>query len=121
MAGPMILVVDDERNIVQLVKLYLRQEGYQVETAANGREAIEKAKQFRPNLIVLDLMMPEVDGWEVCKQLRRGGDVPIIMLTARASRAAPIRRRATAEQGHSVRRSDDRPGSPRVPRRRSSG
>jgi DNA-binding response OmpR family regulator len=83
-AGATVLVVDDERNIVQLAKLYLRGEGYQVETAANGREALEKVKQVRPSLVVLDLMMPELDGWEVCKQLRRSGDIPIIMLTARS-------------------------------------
>jgi two-component system, OmpR family, alkaline phosphatase synthesis response regulator PhoP len=81
--GPTVLVVDDERNIVQLAKLYLRNEGYQVESAFNGREALEKVKQVRPNIVLLDLMMPELDGWEVCKQLRRDGDVPIVMLTAR--------------------------------------
>jgi DNA-binding response OmpR family regulator len=83
MAGSTVLVVDDERNIVQLAKLYLRNEGYQVETAVNGREALEKVKQTSPSLVLLDLMMPEMDGWEVCKQLRRDGDVPIIFLTAR--------------------------------------
>jgi DNA-binding response OmpR family regulator len=83
MSGPTVLVVDDERNIVQLAKLYLRNEGYQVETAANGREALEKVKQVSPNLVLLDLMLPELDGWEVCKRLRRDGDVPIIFLTAR--------------------------------------
>jgi len=82
-AGQTVLVVDDERNIVQLAKLYLRNEGYQVETASNGREALEKVKQTVPNLVLLDLMMPEMDGWEVCRQLRRDGDVPIIILTAR--------------------------------------
>ncbi len=83
MAGPTVLVVDDERNIVQLAKLYLRNEGFVVETAANGREALEKVRQVSPSLILLDLMMPELDGWEVCKRLRRDGDVPIIFLTAR--------------------------------------
>jgi DNA-binding response OmpR family regulator len=82
-AGSTVLVVDDERNIVQLAKLYLRNEGYQVETAANGREALEKVRQTRPSMVLLDLMMPELDGWEVCKRLRREGDIPIIMLTAR--------------------------------------
>src|SRR6187399_517573 len=83
MSGSTILVVDDERNIVQLARLYLRNEGYQVEAAANGREALEKVRQTNPSLILLDLMMPEMDGWEVCKQLRKTSDVPIIMLTAR--------------------------------------
>jgi DNA-binding response OmpR family regulator len=78
-----VLVVDDERNIVQLVKLYLTKEGFQVESAANGREALEKIHQVRPNLIVLDLMLPEIDGLEVCRRVRRESDVPIIMVTAR--------------------------------------
>src|ERR1041384_8122031 len=83
MSGSTILVLDDERNIVQLAKLYLRNEGYQVETAANGREALEKVRQVSPSIVLLDLMMPEMDGWEVTKQLRKHSDVPIIILTAR--------------------------------------
>jgi DNA-binding response OmpR family regulator len=78
-----ILVVDDERNIVQLVRLYLSREGFQVESAGSGREALEKAQRVKPDLVVLDLMLPELDGLEVCRQLRRDGDLPIIMLTAR--------------------------------------
>jgi DNA-binding response OmpR family regulator len=78
-----ILVADDEKHIVQLVKLYLTNEGYQVETAADGQEALEKARRLRPDLIVLDLMMPRLDGWEVCRRLRKESNVPIIMLTAR--------------------------------------
>ncbi len=79
-----ILVVDDEKNIVQLTRMYLSNEGYQVEVAYDGREALEKARQAKPSLVVLDLMLPEIDGLEVCKQLRRDSDVPIIMLTARS-------------------------------------
>ncbi|HUX87760.1 MAG TPA: response regulator transcription factor [Chloroflexota bacterium] len=78
-----ILVVDDEKNIVQLVRMYLTNEGYQVETAYNGKEALDKARQIKPSLVILDLMMPQLDGLEVCKQLRREGDVPIIVLSAR--------------------------------------
>ncbi len=78
-----VLVVDDERHIVQLVRLYLQNEGYAVEAAYSGEEALEKARKARPALVVLDLMMPGVDGWEVCRQLRRESDVPIIILTAR--------------------------------------
>ncbi len=78
-----ILVVDDEKHIVQLVKLYLTNEGYQVEVAHNGQEALDKVRLLRPDLIVLDLMLPEVGGLEVCRQLRQESDVPIIMLTAR--------------------------------------
>jgi DNA-binding response OmpR family regulator len=79
-----ILVVDDERNIVQLVQLYLSKEGYEVEAAGNGREALEMVQARRPDLVVLDLMLPELDGLEVCRRLRREGDLPIIMLTARS-------------------------------------
>jgi DNA-binding response OmpR family regulator len=82
-AGPTILVVDDERNIVQLARVYLRNEGFTVETASNGREALEKTRQVQPSLILLDVMMPELDGLEVCRQLRKDSDVPIIILTAR--------------------------------------
>ena len=78
-----ILVADDEKHIVQLIKLYLTNEGLRVETAADGQEALEKARRLRPDLIVLDLMMPKVDGWEVCRRLRKESNVPVIMLTAR--------------------------------------
>ncbi|MGB2693634.1 MAG: response regulator transcription factor [Dehalococcoidia bacterium] len=82
MAGT-ILVVDDEKNIVQLARLYLNKEGFQVEAAYDGRQALEKAKTIRPDLIVLDIMMPEPDGLAVCRELRKTSNVPIIMLTAR--------------------------------------
>ena len=78
-----ILVVDDEQHIVQLVKLYLTKEGYQVESAADGQEALHRVRQSKPDLVVLDLMLPGLDGLEVCKQIRRESDVPVIMLTAR--------------------------------------
>jgi two-component system, OmpR family, alkaline phosphatase synthesis response regulator PhoP len=78
-----ILVVDDEPHIVELARLYLSNEGFGVETATTGTQALEKAASVRPALMVLDLMLPEVDGWEVCRRVRRDGDLPIIMLTAR--------------------------------------
>jgi two-component system, OmpR family, alkaline phosphatase synthesis response regulator PhoP len=78
-----VLVADDEKHIVQLIKLYLTNEGFRVETAADGQEVLEKARRLRPDLIVLDLMMPRVDGWEVCRRLRKESNVPVIMLTAR--------------------------------------
>jgi DNA-binding response OmpR family regulator len=78
-----ILVADDEKHIVQLVKLYLSNDGYRVETAADGQEALEKIRRLRPDLVVLDLMMPQVDGWEVCRRVRKESNVPVIMLTAR--------------------------------------
>lgn len=78
-----ILVVDDEQNIVELAKLYLQNEGYRVEVAGDGAEALKKIEALRPALVVLDLMLPEVDGWEVCRQVRATSSTPIIMLTAR--------------------------------------
>ena len=78
-----ILVVDDEKNIVQLARLYLDKEGFQVEAAYDGEQALEKAKAVRPDLIVLDIMMPGMDGFSVCKELRKSSSVPIIFLTAR--------------------------------------
>jgi DNA-binding response OmpR family regulator len=79
----MILVVDDEPRLVNLVRGYLEQDGYRVVTAANGREALFAARDHRPDLIVLDLMMPEMDGWAFLRQHRQERDTPIIMLTAR--------------------------------------
>lgn len=80
-----ILVVDDEANIVELARLYLTQEGYRVESAGDGKTALNKIDTIRPALVVLDLMLPEIDGWEVCRRVRAGDqrDLPIIMLTAR--------------------------------------
>ena len=85
---PKILVVDDEPEAVELVEFNLKQGGFDVAVAADGAEAIKKARGLMPSLIVLDLMLPEVDGLEVCKMLRRDSatsKVPIIMLTAKAA------------------------------------
>jgi two-component system alkaline phosphatase synthesis response regulator PhoP len=84
MAQETILVVDDEANIIELARMYLQNEGYVVESARDGREALTKIKSLQPALVVLDLMLPEVDGWEVCRKVRADSDVPIIMLTARS-------------------------------------
>ena len=83
MAGQRILVVDDEPNIVDLVTMYLEQEGYRVESAFDGAQALDQIQEHEPSLVVLDLMLPEVDGFEVCRRTRAHSDVPIIMLTAR--------------------------------------
>ena len=77
-----ILVVDDEANIVELEKLYLEREGYLVESAASGRDALARFNAFNPDLIVLDIMLPDMDGLEVCRQIRVKSDVPILMLSA---------------------------------------
>ena len=78
-----ILVVDDERHIVDLVRLYLEKEGYAVVTAADGQEALDRHARNDPDLVVLDLMLPKLDGFEVCREIRRRGDTPVLMLTAR--------------------------------------
>jgi DNA-binding response OmpR family regulator len=78
-----ILVVDDEPNIVELAKLYLERDGYQVEGVGTGQDALSRLSSFNPDLIVLDLMLPDIDGFEVCRQIRAKSDVPILMLTAR--------------------------------------
>src|SRR5258705_7974865 len=85
---PKILVVDDEPEAVELVEFNLKQAGFDVAVAADGAEALKKARTLLPSLIVLDLMLPEVDGLEVCKMLRRDpatAAIPIIMLTAKAA------------------------------------
>ena len=78
-----ILVVDDEKKIVDILKAYLERDGYRVSATYDGRSALELARSNSPDLIILDLMLPEVSGWDVCRELRRESDVPIIMLTAR--------------------------------------
>jgi two-component system, OmpR family, alkaline phosphatase synthesis response regulator PhoP len=84
MSKETILIVDDEANIVELVRVYLQQEGYLVITAADGVTAVKKIKNDNPSLVILDVMLPEQNGLEVCKQLRSEGiQVPVIMLTAR--------------------------------------
>ena len=78
-----ILVVDDEPHILELVKYNLAQEGYEVLTAHDGAQAVARARDAQPDLIILDIMLPYVDGLEVCRQIRRESAVPIIMLTAK--------------------------------------
>ncbi|MBN1963599.1 MAG: response regulator transcription factor [Anaerolineae bacterium] len=78
-----ILVVDDDPNIIELTTLYLEKDGFTVISAADGIEALQRAADDNPALIVLDLMLPKVDGWEVCRRVRAEADVPILMLTAR--------------------------------------
>jgi two-component system alkaline phosphatase synthesis response regulator PhoP len=83
MAGERILVVDDEANIVSLARMYLEQDGYTVEEASDGVKAVEAIQARPPALVILDIMLPEMDGFEVCRRTRANSDVPIIMLTAR--------------------------------------
>jgi len=82
-----ILVVDDEPKIVSTVRAYLERDGYEVIEANDGQQALDTFQKARPDLIILDLMLPRVDGLEVCRQVRRSSDTPIIMLTARQEEA----------------------------------
>lgn len=85
MAGKRVLVVDDDVKTVELVKLYLNRDGYKVLTAYNGVEALRLAREGHPDLIILDLMLPGIDGLEICRTFRNESAVPIIMLTARTT------------------------------------
>jgi len=81
--GHKVLVVDDEEAVRELIELYLTKEGFEVIHAREGREALRLNGEQHPDLVILDLMLPGLDGWEVCRQIRTGSRVPIIMLTAR--------------------------------------
>lgn len=78
-----VLIVDDEEKIVEVIKSYMEKEGFIAATAFNGREALEKYKTFKPNLIILDLMLPDINGEDLCRQIKFIEDTPIIMLTAK--------------------------------------
>lgn len=77
-----VLLVDDEENIVDVCSRYFMREGYEVSTASNGYEAIEQYKTFQPDIVILDIMMPQMDGWQTAEKIREDSDTPIIMLTA---------------------------------------
>ena len=81
--GPPILIVEDDRNIAALVQTYLEAEGFATAVAHDGRDGLALARKQTPLLVVLDLMLPTIDGWEVCREIRKISDVPILMLTAR--------------------------------------
>jgi DNA-binding response OmpR family regulator len=83
MSGNRVLVVDDEDHILELARLYLSREGYQIETVADGSQALARFGQVKPDLVVLDIMLPNVDGLTICREIRKQSQVPIIMLTAR--------------------------------------
>ena len=78
-----VLVVDDDHNIAELIRLYLEKEMYEVRIAYDGKKALNVFYEWTPDLVILDLMIPQMDGYEVCKQIRKTGSIPIIMLTAR--------------------------------------
>jgi two-component system alkaline phosphatase synthesis response regulator PhoP/two-component system response regulator ResD len=79
-----VLVVDDERNIVELVRLYLEKDGFAVVAASDGEQALALHARHEPDLVILDLMLPKIDGYVVCREIRRRGETPILMLTARS-------------------------------------
>ena len=79
-----VLIVDDEKNIVDIIAFNLKKEGYQVITASDGEEGVRKTFEENPDLILLDIMMPKMDGYEACRKIREKKHTPIIMLTARA-------------------------------------
>ena len=78
-----VLVVEDDRNIAELLQMYLEKEGYAVTVAADGGQGLAKFRAIRPDLVLLDVMMPVMDGWAVCKAIRAEGKTPVIMLTAK--------------------------------------
>lgn len=80
--GP-VLIIEDDKKTASLVAIYLEREGFQTIVAYDGQQGLEMARRQHPILVILDLMLPGIDGWEVCRQLRRSSDVPILMLTAR--------------------------------------
>lgn len=83
MSNELVLVVDDEKTLVKALSFNLEKEGFRVEKAYDGEEALQKVFDLKPDIVVLDLMLPEVDGFEVCRRIRKKLEVPIIMLTAR--------------------------------------
>ncbi len=83
MANEKILVVDDDLNICELLRLYLTKEGYQVTIANDGEEGLDKFNQVKPDMVLLDVMMPKMDGLEVCRRIRKLGNTPVMMLTAK--------------------------------------
>ena len=78
-----VLIVEDDANIRELLQLYLEKDGYAVTVAADGGQGLDKFRAIKPDLVLLDVMMPVMDGWEVCKAIRAEGDTPVIMLTAK--------------------------------------
>lgn len=79
-----ILIVDDDENICELLRLYLEKDGFETVVANDGVTAVQYAEKYNPDLILLDIMLPSLDGWQVCREIRKNSDTPIIMLTAKS-------------------------------------
>lgn len=78
-----VLVIDDDVNICEVIRLYMEKEGFEVLSVYNGRKAVEEFSKFAPNIVILDIMLPGADGWQVCREIRKISNIPIIMLTAK--------------------------------------
>ena len=78
-----VLVIDDDINICELIRLYMEKEGYEVMTVYDGNKAMDLFSEFAPNIVILDIMLPGADGWQVCREIRKISNIPIIMLTAK--------------------------------------
>ena len=85
-----VLVVEDDINIAELLRLYLQKDGFEVSHAADGGKAVEMAREIQPDLVLLDIMLPVMDGWQVCREIRNFSKVPIIMLTAKADERSEL-------------------------------
>lgn len=83
MSKTRVLVVDDDSNICELLRLYLEKEGYEVTVANDGKSAVDTAKELEPDIMLLDIMLPGLDGWQVCREIRKFSNMPIIMITAK--------------------------------------
>ena len=83
MANNKVLIADDDQHIAELIKVYFEKDGFSTVTANNGKKAVELFKSEAPAIVILDVMMPEMDGWQVCREIRRVSNIPIIMLTAK--------------------------------------
>ena len=83
MANQRVMIVDDDVNICELLRLYFEKEGYDVVTVNDGRTDLEKVQQKEPDIILLDIMMPELDGWQTCREIRKFSEVPVIMVSAK--------------------------------------
>ena len=85
-----ILVVDDDKNICDLLRMYLEKEGYEVKTASDGVEGVTAFRMYEPDMVLLDIMMPKKDGWQVCREIREHSSKPIIMITAKGEEADKV-------------------------------
>ena len=90
MANEKILIADDDKNICELLRLYLAKEGYETVIANDGEAAVAAFEKEKPNMVLLDVMMPKMDGWEVCRRIRAADNTPVIMLTAKVEPCAKV-------------------------------